>query len=79
LTTTKLLGGGPVDVLYAGRRSINSRPLWFPAEPTLDGRSAQDRQRMRDCVERLSERSDQCEDALDFNKVTEGKGMPITY
>ncbi len=76
---TKLLGGGPVDVLYAGRRSINSRPLWFPAEPTLEGLSAQNRQRVRDRVERLSERSDRCEDAPALDEVTEGNGMPITY
>jgi signal transduction histidine kinase len=79
---TKLLGGGPVDVLYAGRRSINSRPFWFPLEATPEGLSAQTRQRVQDRVERLSERSEQSEGegrppALE--EVTEGEAMPIIY
>jgi signal transduction histidine kinase len=44
---SKLLGGLPVDVLYLGRDSIHSRPLWFPVEPEGRNLSAADRESLR--------------------------------
>jgi signal transduction histidine kinase len=43
---SRILGRGPVEVLYCGRSSINSRPLWSPGEPFHASLSAEQREEL---------------------------------
>jgi two-component system, NtrC family, sensor histidine kinase HydH len=42
----RILGGPPVDVLYAGRSSIHSRSVWFPSDPAAGNLSISERERI---------------------------------
>jgi signal transduction histidine kinase len=72
---SKLLLGFPLDVLYLGRSSINSRSLWFPAAPAPPNLSEAERGEIQ---ERLAAATDA--EAILSAELSPGRSaMPLRY
>lgn len=53
--TSHILNDAAVEIFYAGRRSIRSRPMWYPAEPSGRHLSASERCRIGEKIELIAE------------------------
>ncbi|HSF16779.1 MAG TPA: ATP-binding protein [Vicinamibacteria bacterium] len=53
--TSDILNDAAVEIFYAGRRSIRSRPMWHPATPSCRHLSTSERRRLGERIELIAE------------------------
>lgn len=78
----RLIGGDAIDVLYRGRASIKSKPIWFPGDPAPSNLSPSDRERLaqRLRLEPVAEKEPSLEAVLARELSGSNRGaIPLRY